>query len=248
MTAQKKGEKWYVKRKDGTLGTRGYATQQKALNAQRNARALGKGKGSRKSSKGSSKGSTSAGGGSTSVTRYVKEKWGTLWRKFRTMLNVSAPALNPYHYAYRGMSGEWKMQKLISNYTSYNLGSGTVDFNAAVPTYQGIAVSMINDWFDRRTRKSAKISRGKAIHVITEAIPAIRAHYDARFSPEYAWDFVNSYNKYTTGYSIRHHNWDIDRVKEYAILKIGAMVWDEVVPQSFKAGINRAFPKGINPA
>lgn len=68
MAAQEKGGKWYVVKKDGTLGTRGYSSKTKALNAQRTARKNVTGKGSKSKSKSKPKSkskSKSKGGGHT---------------------------------------------------------------------------------------------------------------------------------------------------------------------------------------
>jgi len=249
MTAKKKGEKWYVVKKDGKLGSRGYSTQKNALNAQRTARANAakrSGK-SKKTSKPSTKPSNPAGGAKTTV----KEKLGVIARKIRTMLNFVGPAVGQWHYLTptQGAGLDTKVGQITEHYIAYNTKNRNWNADSVWPTYQGIGTSMLNDWFDRKTRKSTKISKGKIVHILTEGIPAFQAYNDAEAGPETRWfhTFVRSYNKYTDGYDMVAHDWSPGRMKYYAWGKIAAYVSDVLVSDDLKRGINSAFPKGVNP-
>jgi len=102
--------------------------------------------------------------------------------------------------------------------------------------------------WDRKTRKSGKISRGKIVHILSEAVPAIQAHITASdATTDYIWTFANAYNKHTTGYSMQTHTWDLSRVNIYAGAKAGAWIYDKVIPSGVKRTLNNAFPKGVNP-
>jgi len=191
------------------------------------------------------------GGAKMSASKYVQEKWGTLWRKLRTMLNVAAPGLRAWSPPLRSMPFEWKCAHVLRNYSGFQVATPGVhqewNIDHAAPSWWGIAVSAINDWWDRKTRRSGKISRGKIVHVGAELVPALQAHGAASGSAEYIWDFANAYNKHTDGYSMYTHTFDLSRVNLYTGARVAAWVYDTAVPSSFKRTLNNAFPKGVNP-
>lgn len=164
------------------------------------------------------------------------------------MLNMLAPGLSAVQPAHRGYPTEWKLKRVLFNYTGYHIDANDFNFQNAAPAWWGMGTSLVNDWFDRKTRKSAKISRGKIIHIFSESIPAIQAYNAAAGTgPDFVWNFANAYNKHTSGYSIFNHDWDGSRVSLYAGAKLGAWAYDKVIPANIKSSLNNAFPKGVNP-
>lgn len=195
---------------------------------------------SKKPSTGSS---TSSGGGGSSST----PKLGLLIRRVRTALNLSAPgwgsALQP---GTRPL--EDKVSDAVERYTSYHPQRGTMNWGPPKEAYQGIAVSLVNDWVDRKLRNSTKISKGKMFNLLAELIPALRARFEVpagRLHPLY--EGACNYNKRTTGYDPQHGYFILDRVEEYATGKALVAVYDKFVPADWKAAGNRALPKSWNP-
>lgn len=245
MTAKKKGEKWYVIRKDGSLGSRGYSTQKNALTAQRTARAnAAKRSGKPKPrSKSSTSSSNPAGGASTSKTA----KLGLLIRRIRTALNITAPGwgvvLQP-----GARPLEDKLSDAVARYTPYHPQRGTIDWGKPKEAYSGIVVSLANDWIDRKLRNSAKISKGKMFNLLAELIPALRARAEVRAGSRHPlYEGACNYNKRTTGYSPQDGYFILDRVEEYATGKALVAIYDKAVPADWKAAGNRALPQGWNP-
>jgi len=163
------------------------------------------------------------------------------------MFNASAAGIREFSPWRPSFDLGTKVYNIVLNYTGYNPATGGWQWQNAAPTWQGIGVSVVNDWFDRKTRKSSKITRGKLVHIISEGIPVIQAHLAGSGSSDYAWNFANAYNKHTTGYQMSDHTWDAGRVNLYAGAKIGAWAYDKVVPTNFKRMLNSAFPKRVNP-
>ncbi len=164
------------------------------------------------------------------------------------MLNMLAPALNAVQPNNRSYPSDWKMKRVVFNYGGYHIDANQFNFQNAAPSWWGMGTSLVNDWFDRKTRKSAKISKGKIVHIFSESIPAIQAYSAAKGTgADFIWNYANAYNKHTDGYSIFNHDWDGSRVALYAGAKAGAYVYDKVVPPSVKSQLNNAFPKGVNP-
>lgn len=110
-----------------------------------------------------------------------------------------------------------------------------------------MAVSAFNEYFDRKTRNATKISKGKIVHIVPEAIPLLYAYDGSRGSPNRGWDFLRIYNKRTSGYDFVNHDFDADRLMPYATAKGLAYVYDKVIPSGWKSMANSAFPKGVNP-
>jgi len=196
-----------------------------------------------KSRKSSTRRSNPAGG----VKTGIRAKFGVWFRRARTILNAIGPGLNPFQPRYEAYPLEWKAKQVLRNYTGFRWDTGKIQIQEATPAWQGIGITAINDWFDRKTRKSAKISRGKIIHIISEAIPVIIAHDHASGSPDYTYEFATKYNRMTTGYDMVDGDWDAGRLNTYVLGKLVAWGYDAIVPQSIKSGLNRAFPKNINP-
>lgn len=248
---QGKDGKWYVRKKNGSLGTRGYSTKQKALNAQSRARALGKGmkpgsSAKKKSPKSSGKPSNPSGGAKTSKTAKI----GLWFRKLRTLFNFGAPVVGVWHPHKRSTSTEVNLKRALHRTTGIYLGPSFTMWDAeyAMPTWQGWGVSAINDWWDRKTRTSYKISRGKFVHILKEAVPVLDAHFAASGTGSlYGWNFLRRYTKNTTGYDYYNHDWDGGRLTTYVTVKGLAWLYDTVVPQSIKSAANRIFPEGFNP-
>lgn len=246
MVAKKLADGWHVVKKGGKLGKRAYTSQENANKAQARGRALSSGSSATgKSPKSSTSASAPSGGASTSTP-----KMGALWKSMRTLLNLFAGALNP-SCQHPASSFESKLRRAFANYTGvFESYAGRWDWHWGnmAPTLQGIGVSIVNDWWDRKTRNASKISRGKIVPIIAEAIPALRAHFAARESNgDYMWTFLDHYNKYTDGYSMRTHTWDFARVEMYAGAKAASWAYDKVVPRSWRRAGNNLFPKGINP-
>jgi len=179
-------------------------------------------------------------------TTTVKKKIGVIWRGMRTVANTVAAAAGAW-YQRRRHGGRFIAQEGIKRYAGYDIGTGEVDLSYAVPTYQGVATSMVNDYIDRKTRFSTRISRGKIFPIMAEGYPALKAHFNSAGSPDYAWDFYRDYNKTTTGYDMYDHNWDLGRCTDYATIKLVALAEQYLVPQSWKSAINSRFPDGFNP-
>lgn len=196
-----------------------------------------------KSSKSYTKRSNPSGGASTTA----REKIGVLFRKIRTMANILAPGAREASPWSPTAELDVKLYRVLRNYSGYDANTGRWRYEDAAPSWQGILTSVANDWFDRKTGTSAKISRGKLVHILKEALPMVQAHMDARGTADYAWNFYNTYNKRTTGYSMQTHTWDLDRANLYAGAKVGAWVYDKIMPTNFKRMLNSAFPKGVNP-
>jgi len=200
-------------------------------------------------SKPSGRPSNPAGGHNTTT----QAKIGLWFRKLRTLFNFTAPGLS-VQYRYPTMGLRDKANMLLRHYTGFYIQVAPKmhwDPDSAIPSWQGMAVSAVNDWVDRKTRTSAKISRGKIVHILKEALPVLQAHYDASIrypGDSYSWVFANAYNKYTTGYSLMEHDWDGSRLTPYITAKLLAVGYDYLVPTSIKRGINRLLPKGVNPA
>jgi len=245
MTVKQKGKKWYVVKKGGRLGKRGYTSAANAKKAQARGRALAKKNPLKGGSKRSTKPSNPSGGAKTTV----KEKIGVWIKRGRTILNFSAPGLSAYSPKNAGLTGEEKLYKAVAKYTGYRADLGNWKFERAADGWKGMAVSAINEWFDRKTGTAGKISRGKFVHIAKEVIPMLTAHFRTRnLTKDRTWWAVNSYNKQTTGYDAHFEDFDLGRVNEYATLKALALGYDYIVPSSWKQSINRLFPKGINPA
>lgn len=254
MATKKLADGWHVVKKDGKLGKRAYKSSANAQKAQTRGRALSRGSSATgKSPKSSSPASAPAGGASTTVAQKAKAKWGVLTRQARSVLNFLAGAANQMNPDNELVPLDQKLYNTLLNYTGFNAQGRDFSWSRPIPTWQGMAVSSLNDWFDRITRKSSKISRGKIVHVLSEFLPAIVAHIHARVPSNrphnwgYGWTFYRSYNKATTGYDFKTHTWDFANLEVYLAGKGAAWVYDKVVPVGWKRSINSLFPKGINP-
>lgn len=196
-----------------------------------------------RSRRSSTRRSNPSGGARVSYT----EKWGTLWRKVRTILNMTAPALREWSPAGPVGPIDYKLQNVLRNYTGFDARQGNWVYERAAPAWASFVVTGANDWWDRKTRKSAKVSKGKLVHVLSEAVPALQAHIAASGHDDYLWRFADVYNKRTCGYSLSSHTFDLSRVNMYAGAKAGAWIYDKVIPSGVKRTLNNAFPKGVNP-
>ena len=197
----------------------------------------------KKSPKSSSRPSNPAGGAKTSATAKI----GVIVRRARTALNLTAPGWGSM-FAPGTRTFEDKLYEAIARYSGYDPASGTVDIESAVPAYQGISISLINDWADRKLRNSARISKGKIFPIISELLPMLRARADVvegATSPMY--EAARHYNKRTDGYDPGNHTFALNRVEEYAVGKALVAVYNKVIPQDWKSAANAVLPKGMNP-
>jgi len=254
MATKKVGNKFYVVKKGGKLGKRGYTSAANAQKAQTRGRALSRGiSPTRKSPKSSTSASSRAGGASVGTVQRAKAKWGVLTRQARSLLNFLAPAANQFNPDHELVPLDIRLYNTLLNYSGFNASTRSFSWSRPIASWQGMAVSALNDWFDRITRKSSKISRGKVVHILSEFLPAVVAHIQARVPANrphgwgYGWTFYRSYNKQTTGYDFKDHTWDFANLEVYLGGKAATWVYDKVVPQSWKRTINGLFPKGINP-
>lgn len=197
-------------------------------------------------SKPSKPASAPSGGGSTSKIA----KLGVILRRARTAINLTAPGWGSFRPGQGGIDGELEGQvaRAIRRYTGYNPLTDEMNLRQAIPTAEGIGVSLANDWFDRKMRNSARISRGKIFPILSEAIPALRARFEVPASANHPlYEAARNYNKRTTGYDPTTHTHEFRRVEEYAIGKLLVAAYNKVIPQSWKSSANAVLPKGVNP-
>ena len=198
----------------------------------------------KRSPKSSTRRSNPAGGASTGAAAKI----GVIIRRARTALNLTAPGWGSFDPSQTGLNTMDKLTEGVRRYSGYNLLDSTLDLNRAIPAYQGIAVSLGNDWWDRKLRNSARMSRGKIFPLLSEALPTLRARMEVpEGHPNPLFQAAVNYNKRTDGYNPADHTWRLDRVEEYAIGKGLVALYNKMVPRSWKAAANAVFPKGMNP-
>lgn len=196
----------------------------------------------KRSYKRSSRGrSNPSGGRSTSKM----SKFGKLYKDLRTTSNIFAPAANPFSPRFAGAPIEAKAKRAFRNYFAYDLDTADFNFEYATPTWAGIATSMVNDYFDRKTGTAKRMSKGHLLDIAKEAIPIAEAHFTASGTGNYAWVFADRYNKATCGYSLDNHDHDLGRVTPYATAK--GLVWlARTFFSPFLSKVNERLPKGLN--
>lgn len=244
MTVKKVGDKWFVVKKGGKLGKRAFSKRSSAEAAQARGRALAGGATS--ASRNTS--STSSGGGSTAAGSSKKAPGiGVTYHRFRLAANISAGAWGPI--AQPGtLPLETKLSLAVRRYAGIDPRTGVIDAGPVIENAKGIGVSVVNDWVDRKLRNSSRLTRGKVAQILVEGLPWIRARLDHGNRPHPFYGTVVGWNKRVTGYDPQNGGFVLGRIEEYAVTKGVAAVWDKFVPKSVKQAINRALPKGLNPA
>lgn len=245
MTVRKVGNRWHVVKKNGKLGKGTFMSEATAKKAQARGRALHGGRSPAKSPK-RSPSSPAGGGKSTSSVA----KLGVIFRRARTALNLTAPGWGAFRPGQGGVDGELEGQlaRTVRRYSGMNVLTDEFDLRHALPSYEGIGVSLANDWFDRKMRNSARISRGKLFPILSEGIPLLRARLEVPASANHPlYEAARNYNKRVTGYDPTTHTHEFRRVEEYAAGKLLVAGYNKVVPGSWKAAANRMLPKGFNP-
>lgn len=244
MTVQKVGNRWAVVKKDGSLGKGRFTSSANAQKAQARGRKLSKGNPSpaRKSNPSTGSSTSSGGGGSSTV------KHGLLYRRLRTLLNLTAPAWGEVEHGGPTRTLEQRVASVTERVSGYDFIDGSFDIGRAVPAWQGWGVSLANDWLDRKLRNSSKMSRGKFFNNLVELIPMLRARMEVPPGRTHRlYSAAVNWNKKTTGYDPNGGSWRLDRVEEYAFTKGLVAVYDTFVPADWKATANRVLPKGLNP-
>jgi len=185
--------------------------------------------------------------------KYVKEKIGSMYQKARTILNLGAPTASVQYNGPR-LSLDEKFRVVVAKHVGYDYH--TKEFNPALfgtyPTYYSWGVSMLNDAVDKHFRFATKRSRGKLHAWAPEVLAMLKGYENSKVDPRgSAWGFYRAFNKTTDGYDIGATNpndmFNLDHMEDYLKVKAGAIIYDTVVPASWKRRGNSFFPKGINP-
>jgi len=185
--------------------------------------------------------------------KYVKEKVGALYSKARAILNLAGPTASVQYSAPTGMFSE-KFRTVMMKHTGYDYKAKS--FNPSLygtwPTYYSWGTSMLNDAVDRHFRFAMKRTKGKLHAWAAEVLAMLKGYDNSKVDPRGpAWGFYRAYNKTTAGYDIGATNpndmYSLDYMDDYIKVKAGAIIYDTVVPKSWKRRANSWFPKDINP-
>lgn len=147
MAAVEKDGKWYVKKKDGSLGTRGYSSQSKALNVQRTARknVTGKG-GKKKTSSTKSKGKSNKSKGSKGSSGGGKTTNSNKWTHGKIMkLHALGAAAGDRVLAYMETEDDTYLWGLTEDYAGFHATTGEPRLDHLVRGYAPTAIHKIEN-------------------------------------------------------------------------------------------------------
>lgn len=185
--------------------------------------------------------------------KYVKDKVGALYSKARAILNLVAPTASVQYTSPDAMMGE-KFRVVMMKHTGYDYRAKVFDPSrfGTWPTYYSWGVSMLNDAVDRHFRFAVKRTHGKLHAWAPEVLAMLKGYDNSKVDPRGpAWGFYRAFNKSTDGYDIGATNpndmFNLDYMDDYLKVKAGAVIYDTVVPKSWKDRGNSFFPEGINP-
>lgn len=165
---------------------------------------------------------------------------GAMLQKIKVVQDVAAAAEGT-----NLLVGTWedKGKNALRRYAAYDLDTGTFNVDWAKANYEGIAISLIEDYVDRRTGHAAGLSRGAIADWVEEAIPMLRAHLDASGTFHSTTNHLLHWTKYRTGYDGGGNTFDIARAREFLIAK-GARIF--LRKSGIASKINRRLPKKVN--
>jgi len=170
------------------------------------------------------------------------DKIGKMLQKAKLIQDVAAAAEGS-HVILEGQDFKVKAKHALRRYTGYNVDTGGINIDEAMPNYQGIATSLIENYIDSKTGHAAGLSRYAIADLIEEGIPILRAHLDASGTFHSTTNHFLFWTKYRTGYDSMSNTHDLGRAREYLLAK-GARI---VLRKSGVASwINRKLPKGLN--
>lgn len=207
----------------------------KRSTARKRKTSAGKKKAGKKSSRSYTKASNPSGG-------RKMDKIGALLQKEKIIQDIAMPAIGT---SYLGGTWEDKAKNAVRRYTGIDIDTGATNIDWAIPSYQGIATTLIEDFVDRRTRHAGRLSRGYIMDWIEEALPKLRAHADASGTFNYGLNFLNYDTKYRNGYDGGSHTWDLSRAQDYLLVK-GLRIALQTFGKPLTRRINKVLPKNIN--
>lgn len=185
--------------------------------------------------------------------KYVKDKIGALYGKTRAILNIAAPTAGVQYTAPLNTLDD-KLRDVLKRHIGYDFQTGGFDpaRHGTYATYYGWGVSMLNDAVDKHFRFALKRTKGKVHAWAPELLAMLNGYTNSKVDPRGpAWGFYRAFNKTTDGYDIGTDEptemFKLEHMEGYAKVKFGAIIYDTVVPKSWKRRGNSFFPKGINP-
>lgn len=169
------------------------------------------------------------------------DKIGAMVQKAKLVADFAAPAVGTNLLVHTPW--EEKAKNALRRYAGYDLDTGGFNVDWAKPGWQGMIVSVAEDYVDGKTGHAAGLSRYAIADVIEEAIPMLRAHIDASGTFQSTTNHLVNWTKYRTGYCGAGNTFDIARAREFLIAKGARIVLRK---SGIASKINRRLPKGLN--